>query len=125
MLQKISLILQGLRVKFLPTSKYPKRGLFRHCGLVQVSSVQFYNTSSVYCIVFTIQSQVSFPRHLFPIYPLLPSPHPAFVYAFLKMSSPFSSPLPFRLIFLVMVEKIDFKRGTRVRAGQPGNWGET
>ena len=45
--------------------------------IIQVSGVQFYNTSSVYYIVFTTPSQVSFHHHLSPpLYPLLPLPHP-------------------------------------------------
>ena len=46
--------------------------------MIQLSSIQFYDTSSVYCTVCTIQSQIFFHHHIFdPLDSLLP-PKPLF-----------------------------------------------
>ena len=46
----------------------------------QISSIQFYDTLSVYCTVFTTQREISC-RHIFdPFYPFLPPPIPLFLW---------------------------------------------
>ena len=47
--------------------------------IIQVTSVQCYNTLTVYCTVFTTQSQVSFYHHVFELlYPFLSHSHHPF-----------------------------------------------
>ena len=64
----VNCVNQGKVFKFIQVTVVNK--------ILQVLSVQFYNASSVHCVVFTTQSQISFLHRLFdPLYPLLPPPH--------------------------------------------------